>query len=489
MNRHCLISGLVLSFLVCSLEVAHAQNTDQTSGRIPDPGTITVSPKSTPANVIEAIKMPAGQIVIPSSSIPPAKQGTTLKTRLAQTNIQVYVPAGWQADQVTPPGPYYTPTPPYSGYAYETPASLACVYDLLTVTTGCNPNTVTTPPTGGSKSIAIVDAYDDPFAGPDLAYFSSQFGLPFDPAQLRVVYEDGIEPEVDTTGGWEVEESLDLQYSHAMAPNATIYLVEAQTNSYDDLLTSVEIAGNLVRCGSTEQNPTTLEVGTCPTSSTGTGEVSMSWGGQEFSTETSYDSIFTTAGVVYLASAGDNPGTNWPCTSPDVVCAGGTTIRRSPATGNFINEESWTLTGGGVSLYEKIPSYQSSISGIVGTARGVPDVSLDSNPVTGVWIYDSFGYALSIYDEELANAGWTIVGGTSAASPMWAGIVNNAATRASSFAASSNAELTTLYANKAVSGDFRDIVAGYCGPYGGYQTVAGWDPCSGIGSDQSYTGK
>jgi kumamolisin len=474
-KKYHLFPGLLLLLFVCSLGFAGAQDADKTSQ--------SVTTNSKP------IKMRAGQIVVPLSSMPPAIQGTTLKTRLAQTNVRVYVPDGWKPDEVIPPGPYYTPTPPYSGYAYETPASLACVYDVITVTSSCNPNTVTTPPTGGSKAIAIVDAYDNPFVGPDLAYFSSQFGLPFDPAQLQVVFENGSVPAVDPTGGWEVEESLDVQYSHAMAPGATIYLVEAQSNSYGDLLTSVEIASNLVRCGHTEQNLSTLAVGTCPAGSTGTGEVSMSWGGGEFSTETDYDSIFTTAGIVYLAAAGDSPGTYWPCTSPNVVCAGGTTIRRSPSTGNFINEASWTLAGGGVSLYESRPSYQSSISAIVGSARGVPDVSLDSNPITGLWVYDSFGYALSVSDEGLSNGGWLIVGGTSASSPTWAGLVNNAATRGSSFAASSNAELTKMYTNKAVAGDFRDIILGFCGPYEGYGADTGWDACTGIGSNQSYTGK
>jgi kumamolisin len=106
-----------------------------------------------------------------------------------------------------------------------------------------------------------------------------------------------------------------------------------------------------------------------------------------------------------------------------------------------------------------------------------------------MWIYDSFGYALSVYDEGLANAGWAIVGGTSAASPMWAGILNNAATQAKSFAASTNAELTTVYENMATATDFRDITAGYCGPYEGYTTATGWDPCTGVGSDQGYKGK
>jgi kumamolisin len=472
--KNSLISAVAVGAMIAwALAPAMAQDSESTKANA----------TSTVHNTL--VKSRPGQILVPVSSMPPATQGTTMKTRLAQTNIQVYVPDGWKSDQVIPPGPKYTPLPPFSGYAYETPASLACVYDLLTVTSGCNPNTVTTPPTGGSRSIAIVDAFDDPFAGPDLAYFSSQFGLPFDPAQLQVVYEDGIEPTVDTTGGWELEESLDVQYSHAMAPSATIYLVEAQSNSLADLLTSVEIASNLVRCGATEQNLTTLEVGTCPTSSTGKGEVSMSWGGGEFSSETSYDSVFTTAGVVYFASAGDSPGTIWPSTSPNVVAAGGTTIRRSPSTGNFIDEAAWDSAGGGDSLYEARPSYQSSISSIVGSARGVPDISLDSNPITGVWVWDSFGYALSVYDEALANAGWFIVGGTSVASPNWAGIVN----RAGAFAATSNAELTTIYKNLGVAADFRDITLGYCGPYDGYAAITGWDPCTGVGSDQGYSGK
>jgi subtilase family serine protease len=344
---------------------------------------------------------------------------------------------------------------------------------------------VTAAPTGGTQSIAIVDAYDDPFAGPDLAYFSAQFGLNFNPDLLQVVYENGTVPPTDLTGGWEIEESLDIEYSHAMAPNATIYLVEAQSNYYSDLLTAVEIANNLVRCGKTEQDPNTYVVGTCPTSSTGKGEVSMSWGGAEFSGETSDDSTFSQTGVVYFASAGDGPGTFWPCTSPDVVCVGGTTVRRSPETGNFISEAAWNDTGGGDSAYETIPSYQSSVSSIVGSWRGVPDVSSDANPITGVWVWDSFGYALDIYEEPSNSAGWYVVGGTSAGSPLWAGIVNHAG----GFSATSTAELTKLYSHLGTSSDFRDVQSAFCGPYQGYTSVVGYDFCTGIGSDQGYTGK
>jgi kumamolisin len=413
------------------------------------------------------VKTNQGKVIVPLSSIPAAQSGTTLKTMTANTNLLIYKPMGWNPAEVAPPRP--GALPPYAGYAYETPASLGCVYTLVTTVSGCNPNTVQTNPSGGTKAIAIVDAYDDPWAGPDLAYFSAQFGLPFAPAQLQVVYEGGVEPPIDITGGWEVEESLDIEYAHAMAPSATIYLVEAQSNYYSDLLSAVQIASNLVHCKQTT---------TCPTTATGTGEVSMSWGGGEFSGETSYDSYFTTAGVVYFAAAGDGPGTIWPCTSPNVVCAGGTTLRRNPSNGNFIEERTWESGGGGVSLYEKIPSYQSSIATIVGKARGVPDVALDSNPITGWWVWDS-----NYFEED--GGGWFIVGGTSAATPAWAGIVN----KAGGFAASSNAELTKIYTNKAVATDFNDIKLGDCGPYAGYLAVTGWDPCTGVGSDHGYTGK
>jgi kumamolisin len=454
-----LISGLLLSISTLSgLHLIFAQESEapkspESIGRL--------------ASNNSLVQTNQGRVIRPTSSQLPATNGTTLSTRTASTSLEIFMPAGWLPAEVAPPRP--DSYPPYPGYAFETPESLACIYSLVTAVPGCNPNTATNNPSGGAKSIAIVDAYDDPWAGPDLAYFSAQFGLPFSPEQLTVVYQTGTEPTIDETGGWELEESLDIEYSHAMAPNAHIYLVEANSNSYSDLLASVKIASNLVHCGQTT---------TCPASATGTGEVSMSWGGGEFSSETSYDSYFTTPGVVYFASSGDGPGTIWPSTSPNVVSAGGTTLRHSPSTGNFIDERAWDSGGGGVSLYEKIPSYQSSIASIVGKYRGVPDVSFDANPITGVWVWDS-NYP------EADGGGWFIVGGTSVSSPSLAGIVN----RAGTFAASSNAELTTIYKNKSVSSDFNDITLGWCGPYGGYLAVTGWDPCTGVGSDKGYAGK
>jgi subtilase family serine protease len=179
------------------------------------------------------------------------------------------------------------------------------------------------------------------------------------------------------------------------------------------------------------------------------------------------------ANVVFIASSGDNPGTSWPGSSPDVVSAGGTTVRRNPSTGNFLSELPWDSAGGGISSIEARPSYQSGISAIVGSFRGMPDLSFDSNPITGVWVLDSDG------------GGWFILGGTSVASPSLAGIINSTG----GFAASTSAELTTIYGNFGVAANFKDITSSYCGPYAGYTAAKGWDVCTGVGVVKGKLGK
>ncbi|MGA9529475.1 MAG: S53 family peptidase [Terriglobales bacterium] len=384
-------------------------------------------------------KRVGGKVIVPNSSV----ERTSDIGLFAHTHILGFLPAETMRNE-------QTGGPPYAGYAYETPASLACVYGLVTVVAGCNPNTVKTVPAGGAKMIALVDAYDAPNAASDLAKFSTQFGLPA--ANFQVVYASGKKPAYDM--GWEFEESLDVQWAHAMAPSAKIVLVEAASNSFADLMTAEDAASKLVNAA-------------------GGGEVSNSWGSSEFGGETAYDSHFVKAGVVFLASAGDYPGTSWPSTSPNVVSAGGTTVRRNPSTDAFISEASWDSAGGGISLVEPRPSYQSAIASTIGSYRGVPDLSFDSNPVTGVWIYDT------------NVGGWNIVGGTSVASPALAGIIN----AAGSFYTSSNAELTAIYSKLGVAADFNDVASGFCGPYEGYAAGTGWDMCTGVGTDKGTAGK
>ena len=358
--------------------------------------------------------------------------------------------------------------PPFSGYFYEDPASIACIYKLQPAVPGCNPNVASRNPSGGGNAIAIVDAFDDPNAYADLAFFSAQFGVAaINPSSFITVYAPfggsspgsctgaATQPPSAKGSGWDVEESLDIEWAHAMAPEATLFLVEAQSNSFSDLSCAVTVAGSIV-------------------GASGGGEVSMSWGSGEFPSETALDSVFTTPGVVYFASAGDSPGVSYPSSSPNVVAVGGTSLSTNPITGNFIREDVWQDTGGGPSAYESRPSYQDGIATIVGTQRGTPDIAADANPYTGVWVFDSLTFGSPV---------WFVVGGTSVASPMWAGIVN----AAGSFSASSNAELTQLYGD--AKSDFTDITLGSCGRYMGYFASSGWDFCSGLGSPKTYKGK
>ena len=393
-----------------------------------------------------------GTVTIPASSIEkPGDAGVR-----AHTNFRIFVPAeGPAANQGKGASPQLV-GPPFPGYFYETPASLACAYNLVAPTPGCNPNVVTTNPSGGSRAIAIVDAFDYPQAASDLAYFCSQFGVP--QANFSVVYASGVEPPEDGSGGWEIEESLDIEWAHAMAPNAKIYLVEAASNFNSDLFKAIGVAASLV-------------------AKDGGGEVSMSWGEGEFLNEAVYDTHFSKApsGVVFFASAGDGAGVTYPSASPYVVAAGGTSTSRNSTTGWFQGSTAWQETGGGISAYEPRPAYQNSVSSTVGPWRGTPDLAFDADPETPVWVFNSF-YGLGQ---------WFIVGGTSVASPSLAGVVNSAG----NFAATTNAELTTIYGNLGNSSVFTDIASGSCGVYEGNLTVIGYDNCTGVGVPNGYTGK
>jgi kumamolisin len=210
------------------------------------------------------------------------------------SNVRILVPPANRFAKVQTS----TGTPPFSGYFYETPASLACIHSLIsTAVAGCNPNLTATNAATGSRSIARVDAYDYPGAMSDLTAFSRQFGLPAPSAtNFRVVYATGAKPRSGVHSGWDLEAALDLDMAHALAPRAKLYLVEATSSSLQDMFQAVSKAASLV-------------------AGDGGGEISMSWGSSEFASESSYDSAMATAKIVYFAAAGDGPGTLYPRTS------------------------------------------------------------------------------------------------------------------------------------------------------------------------------
>ncbi|MDI3316592.1 MAG: S53 family peptidase [Bacillota bacterium] len=303
--------------------------------------------------------------------------------------------------------------------------------------------------TGAGQTIAIVDAYGSPTIQQDLATFDQQFGLP--PAQLTIAYPGGKPRKTD--GGWALETSLDVEWAHALAPGARILLVVARTASLSDLLQAVDYA-----------------------SGQGAQVVSMSWGGSEFSGETSYDATFTRSGVVYVASSGDSgTGTLWPAVSPDVVGVGGTTLPLD-AQGDLTGPESaWAGSGGGTSLYEPEPGYQVSYGIDSGGARAVPDVSFDADPNTGVAVYDSTRYQ--------GQSGWYVVGGTSFGAPSWAALVALADESRTAPLAGADSLLYQLATGALYAQNYRDVLTGSNGSCGSLCTAGpGYDFVTGLGS-------
>ena len=361
------------------------------------------------------------KIFIPQSSIPvPGRHHTNY----------FYV----DSDKPSPNGP---------PAGVETPGSIACVYQLISGPAGCPVKTATAVPTGGIGAIAIVDAGYYPTAATDLAAFSTYYGIPA--ADLTIRWPGTKRPPVYSE--WLTEEALDIEWAHAMAPQAKLFLVVSTLENTDPTWQAVQVAAKLV-----QEN--------------GGGVVSMSWGDPEASNEATWDKYFTTPGVVYFAASGDSGiGVSiYPGASPNVVSVGGTSFTRD-RNGNFVSEV-YGGGGGDLSPYEPIPSYQSGIANIVGTHRGYPDVASDY-------------CCAAVY----LQGGWTSVGGTSWASPTFAGIVNAAANQKQS----SLDELTWMYGElenpTEYAADFNDITSGSS------KCKVGWDECAGIGSPKTYVGK
>lgn len=393
-----------------------------------------------------------GQVMVPPSSVEHAGD-VGFKVH---NHLRMFVPADGRFHTAAKSG---AGLPPVLGLFFETPASIACIYRLVhNPRPGCDPDETTEPPSGGSETIALIEAGHDPTADDDLQIFSKQFGLPH--GDLTVIFSNGT-PPVDASGSSQLETSLDIEWAHAMAPKAKLLLVEAPSLELNDIFPAIFLAGSMV-------------------ASSGGGEVSMSFGGGEFPQETQLDDFFTASGVVYVASAGDAPGPQYPCVSPNVVCAGGTTISRDALTGKFLLENVWQDTGGGSSFFEPRPAFQDRIARLVGDTRGAPDFSFDANPNTGVWIYDGNPFGGSP-----APVGWAIVGGTSVSAPSLAGIINNAGR----FRASSQLENFELYEQIGRNPNFRDIDFGNCGFNIGDFAKDGWDFCTGVGSDVGFRGK
>ena len=321
---------------------------------------------------------------------------------------------------------------------------------------------------GSGQTIAIVDAYNDPNIAADLHTFDVKMGIADPPSFSVLSQTGGSVGSVKTDAGWSAEIALDVEWAHAIAPNAKIVLVEANSSSITDLMTGVNTARNLA----------------------GVSVVSMSWGGSEFSGQTKYDSILTTPaghqGVTFVAASGDYGsrwGVSWPSSSPNVLSVGGTTLLTTGAAGTYSTETGWSGSGGGISQVYSEPSYQTGAQSTGG--RTNPDVAYNANPNTGFAVYDSIADGGII--------GWQVIGGTSAGAPQWAALIAIAdQARASAGKASldgATGTLPTLYSLYSAPGSasfstytaaFNDITQGRTSPF--LAAHAGYDGVTGLGT-------
>lgn len=274
-----------------------------------------------------------------------------------------------------------------SGY---TPAQITAAYGLNAIRF-TTPGGATVAGDGTGQTIAIIDLYHDPGIQASLDAFDAQYGLPSLTLSVNNLAGNQI------NDAWASEETLDVEWAHAIAPGARILVEEVAPGTNDQ-----------------EQFNNMLAAVRAAAGTPGVSVVSMSWGYNEFSGESTYDSAFTAAGVTFIASAGDYGQVTWPSASPDVLAVGGTSLTLT-ASGAYSSEVGWAYTGGGMSANESAPSYQATVN--PGSARSTPDVAFEANPQTGVSV-------CYVPPEDPSGPGqWSEVGGTSLGAPAWAGLI------------------------------------------------------------------
>lgn len=375
-----------------------------------------------------------------------------------------------------------TPLAGTSTVVTYTPAQIRAAYGLPSLPASySNLSATQAAQLGAGQTIYIVDAMHNPNVAAELSAFNTKFGLPActtktiattaslplatasgSGCELSIVYSTASggmtasAPSYDA--GWATEIALDVQWAHATAPLARIVLIESASASYSDLLGGVRLANNL-----------------------GAGVVSMSFGGSETSSTSAVDSVFAGANMTYLAATGDSgAGVAWPSVSAKVLAVGGTTLTYSGAGARA--EVVWSSTGGGVSAYVATPAYQSTAVPGMGTAsrRTVADVAFNADPNSGQYV--------AIIPSGSSTVTWSSVGGTSLATPQWAGLIAIAnALRAVNSKAALAAPHAALYTNiSTVAGTyasvFKDVTSGSHGTCSACGAETGYDQATGLGT-------
>jgi Putative Ig domain len=296
---------------------------------------------------------------------------------------------------------------------------------------------------GAGRTVAIVDAYDNPRAESDLAIYRSQYGLPActtaNGCFHKVNQNGAASPLPGTDTGWAGEIALDIEMVSAICPNCHILLVEANSATDSALYAAEDYAASHASY------------------------VSNSWGGPEYSGQTTDDAHFNHKGVVITASTGDDgTGPSYPATSQYLTAVGGTSLSTASNTRGW-TESAWSGAGSGCSQLDAKPAWQTVPTNCA--RRAEADVSAVADPNTGVAVYQTFG-----------ASGWVVYGGTSVSAPIIASVyalagVPNATDYAASYP----------YAHAA---NLFDVTTGNNGSCGApiCQAGSGWDGPTGLGT-------
>jgi hypothetical protein len=386
-----------------------------------------------------------------------------------------------------------------NNFLYYSPSEISQMYNATSLSNSGY--------SGTGVSIAIVDAYGDPYIQQELKNFSAQFGLPFYNGTLHIIPVGPYDPWNGITYGWNLEIALDVEWAHAMAPNATInlYVAANSTNNYlFDAILNATLGSNGKAYGVYNNNI-----------------ISMSWAEPENDIGSStpvdpvlgldypwLDQVFqmdAALGITVFASSGDwgaydqsfvlsgySPygGACYPSTDPYVTGVGGTSLYMNTtsgyyqwpyanATGTYGNETAWSWnnyygwgTGGGWSTLFGQPSWQTGPGVVNNGERGNPDVAWDADVQTGVLV--------SVFDNSTGSYDYYIVGGTSVGSPSWAGsmaLIDQKAGRSLGFI---NPTIYSILNNSTeYSKAFHDVTVGNNNPD---SAATGWDPLTGVGS-------
>jgi subtilase family serine protease len=301
----------------------------------------------------------------------------------------------------------------------------------------------------GGRTVAIVDAYDDPTAAQDLATYRAQYGLPACGAGcFTKVSQTGSTTALPAVNaGWAQEISLDLDMVSAACPDCKILLVEATTASFANLAAAVNYAA----------------------AQPGVVAISNSYGGSDSGNLAAYENA-AAQGIAVTASTGDaGYGVQSPASFTHVVAVGGTHLVRNSSARGF-SESAWSGAGSGCSTRNAKPTYQTAVTQCGDKANA--DVSAVADPNTGVAVYDSTAYQ--------GYVGWMTFGGTSAASPLIAATYGAAGYHPTPGAYAGSLPWTHQSSlNDAVGGS--NSTRG-CSPALWCTAVTGWDGPTGLGT-------